>query len=97
LTFSQRSSSLRRRAHHLHIHAVALIIFFAPPRSSSSSRRRAHHLHLCAAAPIIFTFALPRPSSSSSRRHHKRKTELERDAIEQEIVRISLTPKLNRA
>ncbi len=71
-TFSQRSSSSRRRAHHLHLRAIALIIFFAPPHSSSSSRRRAHHLHLRAAAPIIFTFALPRPSSSSSRRraHH---------------------------
>jgi hypothetical protein len=75
-TFSKRSSSSpsRRRAHHLHLCAAALIVFtFAPPRpSSSSSRHHAHHLHLCATALIVFTFAPPRPSSSSSRRraHH---------------------------
>jgi len=67
------SSSLRRRAHHLHLRAAALITFiFAPPRSSpSSSRRRAHHLHLRAAALITFICAPPRSSPSSSLRRRE--------------------------
>jgi hypothetical protein len=50
-----------------------------------------------ARAQVCSIDGTPQKEDDPHMEHHKRKTELERDAIEQEIVRFSLTPKLNPA